>query len=112
MHNTGPTRVTNTSSIDHLYSNFDSALFDTMDFGISGHKTILCEFTNIVGTGKLNYVRSVNNIAIVHQFLNCIRNEDWNLLYKYRDIDSAYDYFKNTFSYYFNVFFPKEIRTK
>lgn len=106
-----PTRVTkNTSTIiDHIFSNVvDTSLACVVDNDISDHRAILFELYSkpkCSTTQTFQFRRHFSDNSITN-FCSDLLNESWAEIYNMYTIDESYQYFYDTFMFYFNKYFP------
>lgn len=106
-----PTRVTNITSttIDHIFSNVvDTSLACVIDNDISDHRTILFELysESKSSTPQTFQFRRHFSDNSVTNFCSDLLEETWAEIYNLYTIDEAYQYFYDTFTFYFNKYFP------
>lgn len=111
-----PTRVTKSTvtTLDHVYTNFNSGISCAVDNIVSDHRTVLFDSTLIdpkVTNGVSSFSRSFNEQSI-QQFVNDIFLENWSELYSITDIDNAFKYFHEVIMYYYNMHFPLRKHSK
>ena len=116
LHLTNPTRVKNNSAstIDLLYSNlwtFDNNWSGVNDNNISDHRTILYNLPALQykPVSQKFFKRNINDQEAIVNFLTSLSQMNWNDFYKIGNIDDAFEYFINTFQYYFDIYFPKKL---
>lgn len=105
-----PTRITCNSStcIDNIFSNLNLKSAKVNDIYLSDHTYQVCEFDLFVpDSSKNKYIDirdfSNENINAFYSFLN---NELWTNLYDDGNFNEKFDYFYDTFLYYYNCAFP------
>lgn len=106
-----PTRVTGTTCtmIDHIFINFkNNGICSVLDNTISDHRTVFLELQcNTINSEKASCVkRSFNDSAILN-FQRALQDENWCCLYTISEPNLAFNYFFETFMYYFNYHFPE-----
>lgn len=106
-----PTRVTSTSCtlIDNIFTNF--AVKNTpcvIDSVIADHRAVLFEFVyceNVVNDKICYLKRNFSDTAVI-RFKTGIRQHNWSVLYTLANLNEAFNYFYETYVYYFELFFP------
>lgn len=112
IHNSSPTRVTNSSAtlIDLCMSNVtDELKVQTTSPGFSDHFSLLVDIPLPSKNNRLTpnfvYTRNYNEDSI-KEFCKALENDSWGSVYASPSPNTKFEKFYKTFLYYFNFHFP------
>ena len=106
-----PTRVADhsISSIDQIFASFvDKGVVYSCENNLSDYSTIFYDFSlgSFDKGKKICYFKRNYNDSALSNFSNALSCENWHNLYTLIDLDTAFTFFTNIFSYHFNNYFP------
>lgn len=94
-------------TLDHVYSKFKMHCA-VLDNHISDHRTILsqCNMFSSVDIKKHDFMKRSFSDSSIDSFLQDLEREGWQSVFEAGDVDTAFNNFHDTFSFYFNLSFP------